>query len=492
MRIAWVTRSFLDYRIPVCRALDALTGGQLHLVYSGDYVPRAVQEKAQGALGPRAIGLRGEWKLGPEDRAYMANRNFSLRFQPGLLKMIRQLRPDVMVCDGFFKWTFLALQHRIRHGTPLVVLYERTAYTERHAQWIRTFYRKFVLRFTDAMSCNGRLCKEYTVSMGFPAERITLGHMAADTDGMAQSAARVPQTEIQLLRESWLAPSALRLAPDTLRPAPDASRPAPCAQGLVFLYVGRLNKGKGIAELLKAWEIFTKAEIPPPSTDAPSTSPLSTAPLFTDAPSTTPPRSATLVLVGSGPAEAALRHQSSVLRLPNVHFAGSVDYDKLAPYYAAADAFIIPTLEDNWSLVVPEAMACGLPILCSKYNGCWPELVHEGRNGWVFDPLDTADTAKRLAQCAQRHAQGAGAEAGTDARTHRRTEAPAITDQFQHFSVSASHLFPSTALRAMGQESREILKDHTPHKAAEAIHRACEIAIEHRGRSCALECEKGN
>ena len=47
----------------------------------------------------------------------------------------------------------------------------------------------------------------------------------------------------------------------------------------------------------------------------------------------------------------------------------------------------MPTLEDNWNLVVPEAMACGLPIACSIYNGCYPELVHEGINGKLFGPL---------------------------------------------------------------------------------------------------------
>jgi glycosyltransferase involved in cell wall biosynthesis len=88
-----------------------------------------------------------------------------------------------------------------------------------------------------------------------------------------------------------------------------------------------------------------------------------------------------------------------------VAFAGAVDYDALPAYYAAADAFIIPTLEDNWSLVVPEAMACGLPILCSKYNGCWPELVCESINGWIFDPLSTADTVRCLEECFRREAE---------------------------------------------------------------------------------------
>ena len=66
---------------------------------------------------------------------------------------------------------------------------------------------------------------------------------------------------------------------------------------------------------------------------------------------------------------------------------GNVDYNDIYKYYAIGDVFIIPTLEDNWSLVVPEAMACGLPIACSIYNGCYPELVKQNINGSLFDPL---------------------------------------------------------------------------------------------------------
>lgn len=45
----------------------------------------------------------------------------------------------------------------------------------------------------------------------------------------------------------------------------------------------------------------------------------------------------------------------------------------------------MPTIEDNWSLVIPEAMACGLPVATSIYNGCYPELVKKDINGYVFD-----------------------------------------------------------------------------------------------------------
>lgn len=144
-----------------------------------------------------------------------------------------------------------------------------------------------------------------------------------------------------------------------------------------------------------------------------------------------------LVIVGDGPERGRLMNQTSAAGLKSVYFEGSVDYDHMAGYYAASDAFVMPTLEDNWSLVVPEAMACGLPILCSKYNGCWPELVQE-RNGWVFDPLDPQDTLRGLKACIER-----GPE-----------------------------------LPGMGRESRAIIAGHTPRHAARSIYEACRIAKE--------------
>ena len=95
-KVAWVTRSFLDYRIPVFKALDELLSGNLHLIFSGDYVPESVQSKVKSVLGERAIAMQGEWKVGREDRQFMANKNISLRFQPGLFRQIRSIDPEVL------------------------------------------------------------------------------------------------------------------------------------------------------------------------------------------------------------------------------------------------------------------------------------------------------------------------------------------------------------------------------------------------------------
>jgi glycosyltransferase involved in cell wall biosynthesis len=383
-RITYVARSFLDYRVPVLAELDALCGKQLRFISSTKWTPQRVLDRLQEVLGERAIYLSGEKSTGV-DMPVESNSSVCIPYQPGLLKTIARTCPDVVVGDGFFQWTFAALLCRFYERTPLVVCYERWSHTERSAQWYRRAYRALAIRFVGAICCNGCLSEQYVRSLGVSPNRITTGHMAADIEHLAALRKAVSSFEIESLRKSW------------------------CASETVFLYVGRLIRIKGLRELLNAWAKFEERGS----------------------------GTSTLVLVGSGPEEAGLRSQAKRQKLRRVIFAGTVDYERLAPYYAAADAFIIPTLEDNWSLVVPEAMACGLPILCSKFNGCWPELVKEGENGWVFDPWDSQGTIRAMEQAAQDHDR----------------------------------------LRRMGYQSRKMVSAHSPARAAQAIFNACNIAL---------------
>jgi glycosyltransferase involved in cell wall biosynthesis len=70
----------------------------------------------------------------------------------------------------------------------------------------------------------------------------------------------------------------------------------------------------------------------------------------------------------------------------------------------------MPTLEDNWSLVIPEAMACGLPVATTYYNGCYPELIQEGKNGFVFDSLRQEDILRTLKAFKQMDLKAMGRE----------------------------------------------------------------------------------
>jgi UDP-glucose:(heptosyl)LPS alpha-1,3-glucosyltransferase len=62
-------------------------------------------------------------------------------------------------------------------------------------------------------------------------------------------------------------------------------------------------------------------------------------------------------------------------------------------YYAAADAYAGPSLEDTFALPASEAMACGLPVIISSRAGA-SSLITHGRDGFILD--DPTD-AKKLA-----------------------------------------------------------------------------------------------
>jgi UDP-glucose:(heptosyl)LPS alpha-1,3-glucosyltransferase len=63
------------------------------------------------------------------------------------------------------------------------------------------------------------------------------------------------------------------------------------------------------------------------------------------------------------------------------------------PFYRAADFFILPTKHDPCSLVVLEALAMGLPVISTRFNGAC-EVMTDGKHGFVLpDPSEVAALA---------------------------------------------------------------------------------------------------
>jgi glycosyltransferase involved in cell wall biosynthesis len=137
---------------------------------------------------------------------------------------------------------------------------------------------------------------------------------------------------------------------------------------VTFVYVGRLWAGKGLTYLLDAFRQLQRACL----------------------------GETTLLLVGDGPDEEMLRESCQAESAGNVVFAGFYQADQLPQLYAAADVFVFPTLGDPFGLVVPEAMACGLPVIATNASGEIHGRVEDGINGFIVRPADTQDLVERM------------------------------------------------------------------------------------------------
>ena len=179
-------------------------------------------------------------------------------------------------------------------------------------------------------------------------------------------------------------------------PERDELRQAAGLKGTTFVYVGRLWWGKGLTHLIDAFEKVQGEE----SLDV------------------------SLLLVGDGPDEAALRRSVAERGLRNVVFAGFQTKDALPRFYAMADVFVFPTLGDPYGLVVDEAMASSLPIVSTTAAGEIEERVLEGVNGYLVPPGDGDALAERMAvlvgEPAIRSEMGRRSVAGVLPRTPQR------------------------------------------------------------------------
>jgi UDP-glucose:(heptosyl)LPS alpha-1,3-glucosyltransferase len=93
----------------------------------------------------------------------------------------------------------------------------------------------------------------------------------------------------------------------------------------------------------------------------------------------------------------ARRYQGLSRRLgciDRVLFSGPLE--TVEDLYAAADVYVHPTWYDPCSLVVLEALASGLPVITTRFNGA-SEIITEGREGFLLDtPRDVKDLADRM------------------------------------------------------------------------------------------------
>ncbi len=109
-----------------------------------------------------------------------------------------------------------------------------------------------------------------------------------------------------------------------------------------------------------------------------------------------PSLNAKLEIVGGGDLENHLRSLAASLGLADrVHLTGYVAEEYLRNALTRATVFAMPSIAELQSIATMEAMASGLPIVAADAMAL-PHLVHDGENGFLFEPGNVEEFAERL------------------------------------------------------------------------------------------------
>jgi glycosyltransferase involved in cell wall biosynthesis len=140
-------------------------------------------------------------------------------------------------------------------------------------------------------------------------------------------------------------------------------------QNIVFLFSGKFESKKSPLLLLKA---FKKLQL----------------------------QNVSLLMVGSGVLEDSLKIEA--VECSNIHFLPFQNQMKMPAVYRAANVLVLPSggPGETWGLAINEAMACGLAIIASTKVGCAVDLVHDSKNGYIFESRDIVSLYEKLVLCA--------------------------------------------------------------------------------------------
>jgi len=109
-----------------------------------------------------------------------------------------------------------------------------------------------------------------------------------------------------------------------------------------------------------------------------------------------PALAAKLEIVGGGDQEGKLKALAASLGVAaNVTFTGYVEEDYLRNALTRATVFAMPSIAELQSISTMEAMASGLPVVAANAMAL-PHLVHDGRNGFLFEPGNVDEFAEKL------------------------------------------------------------------------------------------------
>jgi glycosyltransferase involved in cell wall biosynthesis len=347
-RIAIVTTHPIQYNAPLFVRLAAMPGFEIMVFYTWS-------QSAQGTQYDPDFKRTIQWDI-PLLEGYPFRFVFNRAKRPGsdhffgidnpsLIREIEEWKPDAIIIYGWAFRSHLACMRHFSGKIPVFFRGDSTLLDEQPGfkRFLRRNFLRWVYRQIDFALCVGQNNRAYYLAHGLrPDQLIRAPHaidnarFAADDSGRMTSA-----------RERR---RALGITDDKF----------------VVLFAGKLEAKKDPGFVIRLAKVLQDAAFH-------------------------------FVLVGNGHLEDELRKAAG--DNGRIHFMGFQNQQAMPEIYRMADVLVLPSRwNETWGLAVNEAMACGRPVIVSDHVGCAPDLIEEGKTGWVFrcDSQNEGDVAEWL------------------------------------------------------------------------------------------------
>ncbi len=354
LRLAYLVTHPIPYQAPLLRLIAAEPDIELTVFFGTDFSARA--------FTAGEFSTRIEWDTPLLEGYQHEVLPQLLTPQPGRLPPLDFWRPvsydlarrldrfDALWVHGYAHWFhWSAMAAAKRRGLKVLLRDEATAVSAARGAAKRAAKRAFfagLSRMVDAFLAIGTLNRRYYAENGIGAERVFDMPYAVDNAHFQRGAA-----EAATHRERTRAEFAL-----------ERGRP-------ILLFAAKLIERKRPELLLEAFgRIHGDPALQYPY----------------------------LVFAGDGPLRERLEARAKQIAPGAVRFLGFQKQGDLPRCYDLCDAFVLPSVQESWGLVVNEVMCAGRAVVVSDRVGAGADLVRPGENGAVFRTDDVDDLTRVL------------------------------------------------------------------------------------------------
>lgn len=269
----------------------------------------------------------------------------AIKMADKIYKKMNCYNPEIIIIGGYNYFAYWAALIWVKIHKKKIAIIIESHYLDKPRTIIKENIKKLFVSSCDVVFVSGKRHKEYVINLGLHAEKI---YIIKGVGGV----------NISLLNQRKIK----RFKANKIKLCKEMNMP--CKN--YFLFVGRFSPEKNIIYLLECFGKLQEEGL----------------------------EEWGLILVGNGPQKKEIESFINKNKIKNVVLPGFVQKEEIPFYYAISNIFVLPSISEPWGLVVNEAIACGLPVLVSNRCGCYPDIVHDGENGFSFNPFNEKELIK--------------------------------------------------------------------------------------------------